>query len=239
MKEFIPIHKFQQSNFWAFFIDPSLNFKFHTSHISLKISKALYFLRNSKNILSQKGLKSLYYSLIHCHLVYANLIWGSVKQSNLKKIFIKQKAAVRLIASAPYNAHTEPIFKSLKILPLEQLCTFFRLQFFQQFKQGFVPAALKSIWLKNSDRLRESETRYNLRNSEDLQTYTSRLSQYDQFPLYSIPTIWSNFQDENIKIIRDIPSFNFQLKQFLLGNLNSNYICNRLLCPHCHINNIH
>ena len=52
--------------FLGIFIDPELNFKFHLSHLTSKISKALYFIRNSKNILSEWGLKSLYYSLVHC-----------------------------------------------------------------------------------------------------------------------------------------------------------------------------
>ena len=34
--------------FLGIFIDPELNFKFHISHLTSKISKALYFIRNSK-----------------------------------------------------------------------------------------------------------------------------------------------------------------------------------------------
>ena len=217
--------------FLGVFIDPLLNFKFHISQLSLKLSKALYYIRNSKNVLSQKGLKSLYYSLIHCHLVYANLIWSSVKQSQLKTIILKQKQAVRIITASNYNAHTEPLFKSLKILPFPKLCTFFRLQFFQQFIQGFLPAALSNIWAKNSQR--NTGSQYNIRNSEDIQICTWRLSQFESFPLYSILKIWQNYTNENVKIQKDPSSFNFLLKQSLLQELNENYKCNSLLCPHC------
>ena len=148
--------------FLGIFIDPELNFKYHISHLTTKIAKALYFIRNSKNILSEWGLKSIYYSLVHCHLVYANIIWSSARESTLKPLYLKQKAAVRIISSSSYNAHTEPIFKKLKILPLPKLTEFFRLQFFQQFKQGLMPLSLKNIWSTNfecnPDRL------YRLRN---------------------------------------------------------------------------
>ena len=59
--------------FLGIHIDPQLNFKFHITQLNSKISKALYFLRNSKNLLTIKGLTSLYYALIHCHLIYANI----------------------------------------------------------------------------------------------------------------------------------------------------------------------
>ena len=95
---------------------------------------------------------ALYYSLIHCHLVYANLIWSSTKENNYKSLFLKQKTAIRIVSSASYNAHTEPLFKQAKILPLPKLCLFFKLQFFFQFTQGFLPAALRNMWIRSRDR---------------------------------------------------------------------------------------
>ena len=80
------------------------------------------------------GLSAIYYALIHCHLVYANIIWSSTKESFYKCIFLKQKSAIMIISSAPYNAHTEPLFKQLNVLPLPKLCLFFKLQFFHLFK---------------------------------------------------------------------------------------------------------
>jgi hypothetical protein len=45
--------------FLGIFIDPSLSFKYHINFITSKISKAMYFLRSAKNLLSEKSLKSL------------------------------------------------------------------------------------------------------------------------------------------------------------------------------------
>ena len=220
--------------FLGIYIDPQLNFKFHISQLNTKISKALYFLRNSKNILSIKGLTAIYYALIHCHLVYANTIWSSTKESFYKSIYLKQKSAVRILTSSSYNAHTEPLFKQLNILPLPKLCLYFKLQFFQQFKQGFLPDALKNMWILNRER--NPDNLYQLRNENEIHIFTSRLSHFSNFPLYCIPTLWSLFSNENIKIQRNKIEFNQLLKKHLLDELNESYTCSRLLCPQCHLN---
>ncbi len=52
------------------YIDPSLNFQFHIKHICSKLSKSMFAIRSVKHILPAEVLKTLYYSLIHCHLIY-------------------------------------------------------------------------------------------------------------------------------------------------------------------------
>jgi hypothetical protein len=70
-------------------------------------------MHSAKNLLSEKALKSLYYSLFHCHVIYAIHIWSCSAESNFNEIVKKQKSAVRVISSAAYNAHTEPLFLKL------------------------------------------------------------------------------------------------------------------------------
>ena len=53
----------------------------------------------------------LYNALVLPHINYCILSWGA--DSNT--IFILKKKAVRAIASAGYNAHTEPFFKLYSI----------------------------------------------------------------------------------------------------------------------------
>ena len=180
------------------------------------------------------GLKSLYYTLVHCHLVYANIIWSSAKQSTLNPLYLKQKAAVRIISSSTYNAHTEPIFKNLNILPLPKLTLFFKLQFFQQFKSGLLPSGLRNMWSTSSEL--NPDRLYRLRNDDDIRIPISRLAHFNNFPLYSIPQAWSEFTQEDIKIQRNKIIFNSLLKKHLLNQLDENFKCSRLLCPHCHLN---
>ena len=51
------------------------------------------------------------------HLHYCILSWGSQCQ----EIYFLQKRAIRNIEKAPYRAHTEPIFKSLNLIKVEDM----------------------------------------------------------------------------------------------------------------------
>ena len=140
--------------FLGVFIDPGLNFCFHINHISKKISNAIYFLRNSKIFLTPSALKSLYFSLVHCHLIYAIPIWGSSTFNNIRKLEIKQKIAIRIISQSRYNSHSEPLFKKLNILPLNLLIKNSKLIFMQQYVQGFLPVSFSGEWSTNIERRR-------------------------------------------------------------------------------------
>ena len=69
--------------FLGLYVDPYLNFNYHTKLISKKISSALYFMRSAKNFINPKALTALYYSLIHSHLIYAIHIWSTYSQKML------------------------------------------------------------------------------------------------------------------------------------------------------------
>ena len=71
--------------------------------------------------ISEGAPKTLYFSMLHCHLVYGLNVWGSETKTNLKPLVTKQKQAIRLITN---NAHTEPLFKKCNMLPVEQLIDF-------------------------------------------------------------------------------------------------------------------
>ena len=97
--------------FLGIFIDSNLSFKYYTSTIRKKLSKALYnTLRIARNILSSKNLKLIYYSTFHCHLIYAIQIWSCCPTANINELCKLQKTAVRILCNAKYNPHTEPLF---------------------------------------------------------------------------------------------------------------------------------
>ena len=72
----------------------------------------------------------LYCNLIVLHLFYGILLWG-YSTSRLVKL---QKKAIRSITCSRYNTHTDPIFKQLTFLklndiyPLQQLKLMYKLQ---------------------------------------------------------------------------------------------------------------
>lgn len=221
--------------FLGIMIDPKLNFKYHVKMLMKKLSSALYFMRNAKNILSAKSLKFIYHSIFHSHLIYGIHTWSSCSQSTINEVFRMQKKAIRIINNAAYNSHTESLFKSSCILPVPMLITFFKLQFMQNYVQGFLPSIYNDLWITAAAQYNDGEIRYALRNSENLYIPLCRLATLNNHPYFLFPKLWSNFDDESVKIIRDKSEFKSKLKLYFLNKLSVNYSCTRLLCPHCHI----
>ena len=72
-------------------LDENLNFNTNTSTLCSKISKSIFIINRAKNLLNANALKTLYFSLIHSHLLYCPLIYSCTSQKNISKIFKLQK----------------------------------------------------------------------------------------------------------------------------------------------------
>ena len=144
------------------------------------------------------------------------------------------KRAVRIVAAENLNAHTQPIFKRLKILPFNKLILYFNLQLMQTFKQGLLPISFSQAWSDNRIR-RGDQLEISLRNENLLNIPFARLSSSIKLPLDNLPQTWENFQNESIKIISNKLEFYYKLKEHFLGELSEVMLCNRLFCPVCQL----
>ena len=217
--------------FLGIYFDPKLDFKFHCKQINLKLSRSLFILRQCKNILTEKAMKALYYSTFHCHLTYGILIYTCVCKSTLQGIIKKQKAAIRLITNSRYNDHTKPLFKSQKILPFESLIQYFGLKFFFDYKINMLPRSFSNTW----HTVGEINNRYPLRNAHTYVIPRFRTIRISQFPLWSLPRIWNDFDDpENIKSFTSRNMFSYSLKKILINRIQTD--CSIINCRICQIN---
>ena len=113
-------------------IDSHLNWKHHILNVSKKISRSIGVMYRIRKYVNINILKSIYYSLIYSHIVYAIQVWGSANDTELEKILILQKKAVRMMVykdqypkiPGPLNP-TKPIFLELGILKIHDV---FKLQ---------------------------------------------------------------------------------------------------------------
>ena len=113
-------------------IDCHLNWKHHILNVSKKISRSIGVMYRIRKYVNINILKSLYYSLIYSHIVYAIQIWGSASNTELEKILILQKKAMRMMMykdqyppiHGPLNP-SNPIFVKLAILKVNDV---FKLQ---------------------------------------------------------------------------------------------------------------
>ena len=89
------ILQLRNTKFLGIYIDDGLEWGDHINHITKKIASGADVLQAVKRYLSLDNMKSLYHSLIHSHLTYGTIIWGSAFKYRLHKVEILQKKAIR------------------------------------------------------------------------------------------------------------------------------------------------
>ena len=102
------------------------------------------------------------------------------------------------------------------------------------FKHNLLPISFNNTWNTNRIR-RQNQAEIVLRNDNNLYIPHARNNVLSKFPLSAFPRIWEEFPDENIKFVGTKEEFNFKLKSYFLNQLNEVVVCNRLLCPSCHL----
>ena len=102
--------------FLGLHLDEHLTWKNHIAAITSKISKSLFAINRVKYLLPHYALKTLYFSLVQSHIQYGIQAWGNA--STISKITVLQKRAIRIINQINYRGHTDPLFKSERILKM-------------------------------------------------------------------------------------------------------------------------
>ena len=71
--------------------------------------------------LNKQALVNLYYSYVYSYLTYCLETWGCAVKTELHCLSLLQKEIIRVMSFSHYLHvhHTQPLFISLKILPLE------------------------------------------------------------------------------------------------------------------------
>ncbi len=91
------------TKFLGVFVDDSLSWRYHLTHVNNKISRALYGIKQVKNFLPKDSLKTLYLAFIQPYISYGIFSWGNTNISTLKKTISLQKRAIRIINNTGYN----------------------------------------------------------------------------------------------------------------------------------------
>ena len=103
-------------------IDKKMNFRSHIDHLSNKIAKSIGILYKLKSVGTPKSvLKQVYFSIVQSHLNYNICSYASTYPTHLNHLILLQKRALRIINNESYLAHTNALFKSNKILKVQDL----------------------------------------------------------------------------------------------------------------------
>ena len=93
--------------------------------------------------------KTLYYSFIYPYLIYCNQVWGCATKTALKRIVTLQKKVLRIICFAPFNSHTERLFKELSILRFQDIYTYLVAIFMRKIVTGEALLNYKGMFVYN------------------------------------------------------------------------------------------
>ena len=142
-------------NFLGLTIDSRLTWENHTINMSNKCLRIIGTLNRIKYFVPLNIRLMLYNTLILPHLNYCVTAWGY--QCN--RIIKLQKKAIRTVMISSYNAHTEPFFKNLKLLKIQDILTLQTLKIYHKFRNNNLPNYIQNWPLFQNSNIHNHNTR--------------------------------------------------------------------------------
>ena len=110
------------TKFLGVYLDNTLSWKDHVSHLHNKLMANKNLLATSRNLLSIECLKSVYYAHINSHLTYGLIIWGPMAAQRLVKDLTRiQDACIRIASKSSKWTTVKPLYKQLRVLQLPEM----------------------------------------------------------------------------------------------------------------------
>ena len=145
----IKIEMVDKTKFLGVMIDQCLKFEAHIQFIKGKVARGIGILNKCKKYFNSSTLMTLYYSFIYPYLNYCNCIWGNTCTTYLLPLIKLQKMAMRIIEGVERRAHTESIFKKLKVLNMNNLYVYCAQLFLFKYHYHKLPAIFDSFFMRN------------------------------------------------------------------------------------------
>ena len=205
----VTVGRVKECRFLGVILDESLKFSAHIVHTCKKVSKFLPILYNVRKLIESPHLLRIYNGLVHPHFLYCLSIWGGCSAIHLKPLIVLHKKILRCIAGIGRLESVQPVYPTLRILPLHKM--------YEHVTCVFV---YKSIAQRNGLFSERINNFYVFRNSElqllDIPRAVSTHSK--QCILYSGAKLY-NLIPVHIRLSSPFNSFKLQLKSFLMNSI--------------------
>ena len=224
----VPIEHDTCFNFLGITIQENLGWETHTNKVANKISRVIGIINKLKHFVPAYILKTLYNSLILPHINYGLLLWGY----RCERIFKLQKKAIRIITCSKYNSHSEPLFKSTKLLKIKDIMKVQQLKFIYKLMNNSTPAYFESMYPDN----RRNIHSYNTRSRHHFQIPRIKHEFARHCLRYEIPIAINSLSTAvSSKILtHSLYSFGQYVKRTIIDNYSST--CSIVNCVICNIN---
>jgi hypothetical protein len=207
----IVIQEKQFTTFLGIKIDANLNWKYHITQIKGKLKSAIFMINRIKNLIPKENLHTLYHTMIQPHLDYGLILWGGANVTLMKELTLLQKKAIRIINKTDYYAHTNPLFKSSKVLKLTDQYEYDIAKFMYKHSQDMLPTSLNRLFITH-----KMHHQYLTRNRSNPRIPLSKYTLTIKSVKHKGPQIW-NCIPANLKSCRNINSFKLKYKHHILN----------------------
>ena len=177
-----------------------------------------------------KYVQTFYLSLVHSDLVYSAPVLASLNAAFIKRIFLKQKRALRIVYGGKFNCHTAPIFKKYNILPYPELLKFACLDFVWEFKCNKLPSTFSNAFYDTNPAAPNHG--YNLRVSNDFFVPICLNKTIERLPLFNYPRSWNQL-DDSFKMSNRLDEILNEIKEDLMYKFCSANTCTVVNCFSC------
>ena len=147
------------------------------------------------------------------YLNYCNVIWGGAAKTHLKSLVLLQKKCIRIICRKGYLAHTDILFKELKLPKVDQIYDISCAKFIYQCYNNSNYTGFRENLVKNS-----SFHNYLTRSKDQLRPQPTRLHQFNNSFLCRGIKIWNSLPD-NIKSYRTLIIFKAKINNHILSSI--------------------
>ena len=130
------------------YIDETLSGNEHCEELVKKLSWANGIIAKASHYAPLKHLRNIYFATFSSNLYYGSQVCGLTSQTVIDKISLLQRKAIKIMAFSDARAHSDPLFKELKILKSNDNIFLQNCIFVHHYFHGKLPTSFNNIFNK-------------------------------------------------------------------------------------------
>jgi len=206
------IHRVTTTKFLGIHIDDELEWGEHIDYVAKKISSGSYAIRSAKRYLSVANLRSIYFCLVHSHIAYGIMIWGTAFQYRLHRLVILQKKCIRNVSKKPFNEVTSPLYKQLNIPKLSDIFYIQLGKCMYLYNNGYLSPTLRNLFTINAE-----VHDHNTRQRFDPHVVARTTCAASKTFIHEGPKFWLSLPP-SLQSSTSKKSFNYHIKQHIISS---------------------
>ena len=174
-------------------IDSYLDWKEQIKSISIKVSRAVGFLKHAKSFMPKETLKTIYTGIVEPHFRYCCSVWGCAGSTEINQLQKLQNRAARIVTNSSFDAQSSPLIENLGWKTIQELIQNESQTMVFKSLHGLAPQSLCNLFTKSSQC-----SSYSLRNTvTDLRLPLKKSSNGQKSFSYRGEKLWSSLSAES------------------------------------------